>query len=165
MAKPLSNPPAVAAVAGEAAKTGARPAVTQSVTRGVRRCFAAMGQATVTELSLKTGRRADIMAVDERGTITIVEVKSSLEDYRADGKWADYGPFCDLFYFAVSAGFPHDILPAEAGLIIADGYEALIAREPAASPLNAARRKAVLLRFARAAAGKLHRLEDPLFGA
>jgi hypothetical protein len=119
------------------------------------------GQATVTELSLKGGRRADIMAIDPKGLVTIVEVKSSVEDFRTDGKWFDYGPFCDLFFFAVSADFPTDLIPDHCGLIIADAYEAVIEREPDPTPLSGARRKAVLLRFAQAAAGKLWRLEDP----
>lgn len=161
MRETQSPPPLFEGDAG----AGGRPSITAQVTRGVRRFLAASGQATLTEVSLKTGRRADVMAVDDRGMITIVEVKSGVEDYRADGKWAEYEPFCDIYYFAVAPDFPHDILPAEVGLIVADGYEAMIVREAAPAPLNAARRKAVLLRFARAAAGKLHRLEDPLFGA
>lgn len=138
-----------------------RPDTTAAVTRGTRRFFALSGHATVTELSLKGGRRADIMAIDPKGAVTIVEVKSSIEDFRADGKWFDYGPYCDHFYFAVAADFPADLIPDHCGLIIADAYEAVIEREPEPTPLNAARRKAVLLRFAQASAGKLWRLEDP----
>ena len=138
-----------------------RPDTTSAVTRGARRYLAQSGYATVMELSLKGGRRADIMAIDAKGAVTIVEVKSSIEDFRTDGKWFDYGPYCDHFYFAVSPAFPAELIPDHCGLIIADAYEAVIEREPEPTPLNAARRKAVLLRFVQAAAGKLWRLEDP----
>jgi len=138
-----------------------RPDTTIAVTRGTRRHLAMSGHATVTELSLKGGRRADIMAIDAKGIVTIVEVKSSIEDFRTDEKWFDYGPYCDQFYFAVSADFPTELIPDHCGLMIADAYEAVVEREPEATPLSGARRKAVLLRFAQAVAGKLWRLEDP----
>lgn len=146
---------------GDFSAIRSRPDTTSAVTRGTRRHLAQSGYATVTELSLKGGRRADIMAIDAKGIVTIVEVKSSVADFRTDGKWFDYGPYCDFFYFAVPAGFPVDLIPGACGLIIADAYEAVIERHPETTPLNAARRKAVLLRFAQAAAGKLWRLEDP----
>ncbi|MEM7445560.1 MAG: MmcB family DNA repair protein [Pseudomonadota bacterium] len=157
----MTSPEGAPAAQADPVETGSRPRITTAVTRGTRRHFAQSGHATVTELSLKGGRRADIMAIDAKGIVTIVEVKSSIEDFRTDGKWFDYGPFCDLFYFAVPAEFPLDLIPDHCGLIIADAYEAVIEREPEQTPLSGARRKAVLLRFAQATAGKLWRLEDP----
>ena len=123
--------------------------------------LAALGQASLTEVGLKSGRRADIMAVDTQGSITIVEVKSSVADFRADQKWADYAAFCDLYYFAVPEGFPLALIPPTVGLIVADGYEAAVLREPPEHRLAAARRKSLHLRFALLAAGRLHRIEDP----
>ncbi|MEQ9813402.1 MAG: MmcB family DNA repair protein [Azospirillaceae bacterium] len=145
----------------ELAEATARPDVTRLVTRGVRRHLAQLGFASVTEVTLKGGRRADIIAMDDRGTLLIVEVKSGLADFAADGKWPDYTGFCDRFYFAVAADFPLDLIPAHCGLIVADGYEATVEREPEHLPLAGARRKAMLIRLARLAAAKLHRQEDP----
>ena len=132
-----------------------------AITRGVRRLLAAHGLASVCEFTLRTGRRADVLAMDDRGIVTIVEVKSSVADFRADRKWPDYLEFCDRFYFAVSNGFPFDLIPADCGLMVADAYDAAIAREAPEQPLNAARRRALLLRFGHLAAGRLHRMEDP----
>lgn len=131
------------------------------IKRGVRRTLAAHGMASLTEFTLRGGRRADIIAVDGKGKFTIVEVKSSVADFRADGKWPEYRAYCDLFYFAVRADFPQELIPQDCGLLVADSYEASIVRAASEQPLNAARRRAVLLRFAVATAGRLHRLEDP----
>jgi hypothetical protein len=52
-------------------------------------------------------------------------------------------------------------MPLEAGLILADSYGAEIVREPDPNRLAAATRRAVMVRFAQAAADRLHRLADP----
>jgi hypothetical protein len=135
-----------------------------AIQRGVGRLFRAHGYAVVTELVLATGRRADVIALGPSGEITIVEIKSSIADFRADGKWPDYAPYCDRLYFASHAGVPHEIFPEAAGLILADAYGAEILREAPLSPLVAARRKAMTLRFAQAAAYRLHGLFDPEAG-
>ena len=152
-------PPAVPMPSSEPiAPTGEVAAL---VTRGVRRALAALGHATVVEFPLQCGRRADIVAVDGRGAILIIEVKSGPADFRSDHKWPDYELYCDRFYFAVAGDFPRTLIPESCGLIVADGYDAAFLREPAEHRLNAARRKAMLLRFGLAAAQRLHRLEDP----
>ncbi len=125
------------------------------ICRGVLRLFADLNFTGVTEMTLANGRRADIAAIGPKGEITIVEVKSSVADFRSDEKWPDYRPFCDRFYFAVSHGFPRELIPEDTGLIIADGFGGAVLRESEASPLAAARRKAVTLRFARLAASRL----------
>ena len=91
----------------------------------------------------------------------IVEIKSSVADFRADHKWRDYAAHCDRLYFAVDADMPLEIMPEEAGLIVADSYGGEILREPAPRAIPPAARRAVLLRFALAAADRLHRLADP----
>jgi hypothetical protein len=128
---------------------------------GARRLLASHGFASVTELTLASGRRADIIALGANGAIWIVEIKSSVADFRADGKWPDYRDYCDRFFFAVPNGFPTDILPDESGLILADSFGAAMVREAPEHRLAGARRKAVTLRFAQAAAGRLHMLIDP----
>jgi hypothetical protein len=142
----------------------ARPDATDAVTRGAVRLFRERGEACLLEVILKTGRRADIMALDRSGTVTILEVKSGIEDFRADRKWLDYLPFCDRFFFAVPVGFPVDVLPEEVGLVIADAYGASIERPAAEGSMNAARRKALMLRYARQAADRLMRTVDPMSG-
>lgn len=130
-------------------------ACASDICRGVLRLFADMNFAGVTEMTLANGRRADIAAIGPSGEITIVEVKSSVPDFRADAKWPDYRPFCDRFYFAVGHGFPKDLIPEETGLIVADGFGGAVLREPDVTPLAGARRKALTLRFARLAASRL----------
>ena len=135
-----------------AAKIACRPEVTGLVTRGAARLMAQLGYAPLFEAPLPNGRRADVMALGPRGEFAIVEVKSSLEDFRADQKWREYLPYCDAFYFAVAPDFPRSVLPAGPGLIVADGFGGAILGEAPATPLAGARRKALTLSFARLAA-------------
>ena len=131
------------------------------IARGVRRLLRTRGFSSLTELSLTDGRRADIAAVNRDGEVLIVEVKSSAADFRADRKWRDYVPCCDRLYFAISERTPADVMPPEAGLIVADSYGAQIVREAELKRMAPASRRALLLRFAQAAADRLHRLADP----
>ena len=129
-----------------------RPRTTLAVTRGAARLMMAMGYAPLLEVGLPNGRRADIMGLSPRGRLAICEVKSGLEDYRADRKWGDYLPFCDAFYFAVAPEFPRQILPEGPGLIVADAFDGAVIVEPPETPLAPARRKALTVAFARLAA-------------
>jgi hypothetical protein len=132
-----------------------------AIARGSRRLLRALGYSTVTELGLSDGRRADIVALGGDGTILIVEIKSSVADFRADTKWREYAAHCDKLYFAISDATPAEIMPEEAGLILADRYGAAILRDAERRALAPATRRAMLLRFACAAADRLHRLADP----
>ena len=131
------------------------------IARGVRRMLRARGFSTVTELPLLDGRRADVVALHGDGSLLIVEIKSSVADFRADHKWRDYAAHCDRLYFAIDANIPAEMMPLEAGLIMADPYGAEILRESIPQRLAPATGRAVLLRFAQAAADRLHRLADP----
>ncbi len=122
-----------------------------------------LGLATVPELTLASGRRADIVAVSDRGELWIVEVKSSVVDFRTDAKWPQYQDFADRLLFAVAPDFPVEILPESTGLILADAYGAELVRPAPLVPLPAARRKAMMVRFGRAAALRLHAGADPDF--
>ena len=134
------------------------------IQRGVGRFLRAHRMAMVTELPLASGRRADIVAVGARGEVWIVEIKSSIEDLRADTKWPDYRQHCDRLFFATHSGVPADVFPEDSGLILADSYGGELTREAPEHRLPGATRKAVLLRFAQAAALRLHQLHDPTIG-
>jgi len=131
------------------------------IARGTRRLLRGMGYSTLTELPLANGRRADIVAVCPRSRVAIVEVKSSVADFRIDSKWMEYRDHSDYLYFAISTNIPEGMMPEDAGLIIADEYGACIVRHPPEHRLAPATRREVLLRFARAAADRLHLLQDP----
>jgi hypothetical protein len=131
------------------------------VCRGVQRMLRARNLASVTELVLRDGRRADIVALGQDGSLAIVEVKSSVADFRADAKWAFYRAHCDRLYFAIPVTLPAAIMPEDAGLIVADAYGAEMVREAPEHRLSAATRRAMLIRFAQAAADRLHGVSDP----
>lgn len=131
------------------------------VARGTARLLLSLGFSCVQELPLASGRRADLVALDTGGEIWIVEVKSSIADFRADQKWRDYRLHCDRLFFATAATVPAEIFPDDAGLIVADAYGATVLREAPQHKLAAATRKSMMLAFARAAALRLQALCDP----
>lgn len=141
--------------------------IAADVLRGTCRLLVRAGVAPLAEVPLGGGRRADIMGIDGQGRLTLVEIKVSLADLRGDRKWPEYLDYCDRFFWAVPLGFPlalfdtADFQPDRAGLIIADRYDAEELRPAPWVPLNAARRKAETLRFARRAASRLLWVSDP----
>ena len=145
------------------------PPIAAEVARGVTRLFCRHDLFAVCEMPLPNGRRADLMAIDAKGELTIVEIKVAKADLLGDAKWTDYLEYCDRFFWAVPAHLAHILdedryLPQAAGLIVADRYDAAVIRDAIARPLAPARRKAELLRFARRAARRLAVQVDPSLG-
>lgn len=133
----------------------------RTICRGAIRLLHSLAYAATAELPLPSGRRADIAAVSSTGEIWIIEVKSCLNDFRTDQKWTEYRSHCDRLFFAVDCDFPRDVIPADAGLMVVDGYGGAILREAPAHPLAAATRKAVMLRIARCSSSRLSAINDP----
>ncbi|MEM7692852.1 MAG: MmcB family DNA repair protein [Pseudomonadota bacterium] len=130
------------------------------VRRGTMRLLREMGFAAVPEVTLPSGRRADLVALAGDGAIAIIEVKSSVADLRADGKWQDYRRYCDRFWFATCPEVvPH--LPAGEGVIVSDGFDADVITDAPFARMSAATRRAVTLRVAQTAARRLHLFDDP----
>ena len=134
------------------------------LSRGVCRALDQLGYVSLVEFPLLNGRRADILGLGRAGDLVIVEIKSSVADFRADHKWTTYRDFADRLYFAVPAHFPQALIPEECGLMLADQFGAALLREACKTPLNPSRRHALTLRFARIAAARLRRSLDPEAG-
>lgn len=156
MLAPMQRAEHDAAAAGGTADSGAA-----AIVRGAARLLARFGLAVLHEVVLPDGRRADLMAVGADGVFWVVEVKSGPRDFLTDHKWQDYRLWCDRLCFAVDADFPQGLLPRDAGLIVADAFDAALLREAPLHALAAARRRALTLRFARLAARRLQALRDP----
>ena len=127
------------------------------VARGIVRLFARNDVWCLAEMPLRSGRRADLMGIDAKGHLIIVEIKVSRADLLGDGKWPDYLDHCDRFYWGLAPGLDRACMeaaafrPDQCGLIVADAYDAEILRPAPLLPLAAARRKAEVERLARAA--------------
>jgi hypothetical protein len=132
-----------------------------AIARGTARLLHSLGFACISELPLPSGRRADLVAINDRGEIWIVEIKSSVEDLRADQKWPEYRAHCDRLFFAFLQDLPREIFPEETGLIIADAYGAHLECAAPEHRLPAPTRKSMTVRFAIAAAQRINRLVDP----
>jgi hypothetical protein len=135
--------------------------VAADVVRGTSRLLLRHDWFAMPEVPLANGRRADLMAICPKGSLTIVEIKVSKADLLGDGKWPDYLDYCDRYFWAVPQGFDlalfdrSSLMPERTGLIVADRYDAVTVREPQEVPLASARRRAETLRFARRAARRL----------
>jgi hypothetical protein len=140
---------------------GRQSPIALAIARGATRLLHALGYSVVSELALASGRRADLVALGGDGEIWIIEIKSSITDFRADRKWMDYRLHCDRLFLATTVNVPREIFPADAGLILADAFGAAIMKEAPRHPLHPATRKRMLLAFARAAALRLSALADP----
>jgi hypothetical protein len=135
-----------------------------AIARGTMRLLLSLGFSCVSELALASGRRADLVALGSDGEIWIVEIKSSIADFRADHKWMDYRLHCDRLFFATSVDVPCEIFPPDTGLIVADAFAASIVCEAPEHRICGATRRSMLLRFGRAAALRLQSLIDPAGG-
>jgi hypothetical protein len=132
-----------------------------AIARGTMRLLHAHGFSVVSELPLASGRRADLVALDGKGEIWIVEIKSSVADFRADQKWMDYRLHCDRLFFATCQEVPCEIFPPDTGLIVADAFGASFVCDAPEHKLPAATRKSMMLAFGRTAALRLQSLVDP----
>lgn len=132
-----------------------------AVARGTTRLLHSLGFSVVSELPLPSGRRADLVALGADGDMWIVEIKSSIADFRADQKWIDYRLHCDRLFFATTLDVPCEVFPPDVGLIVADAFGASMVCEAPEHRLHAATRKSMMLAFARAAALRLAALSNP----
>jgi len=140
---------------------GRQSQIALAVARGTMRLLHQFGFSAVSELALPSGRRADLVALNSASEIWIVEIKSSIEDFRADQKWMDYRLHCDRLFFATTMEVPCEIFPKDTGLIVADAFGAQIVCEAPEHKLHASTRKSMMLSFGRCAALRLQSLADP----
>lgn len=133
----------------------------QLLARGCARALRQLDFTCLEEFVPAPGLRVDLMAIGPKGEIWIVECKSSRADFLSDSKWQGYLEWCDKYFWAVDAGFPIDLLPPETGLIIADSYSGEVIRDAPEDRLPPARRKKVMLKFARNCADRLRSYVDP----
>lgn len=149
--------------------TPAEERTAEQILRGVQRLLRSHNFVSLAEMPLANSRRADVLALGPSNTmanpIWIVEIKSSIADFRADQKWPEYRDYCDALFFAVTPDFPNEILPADTGLILADAFGGEIIRPAPEHLLTTARRKALITSFAVLAARRLHALTDPPLGS
>lgn len=125
------------------------------VRRGVQRLCLDLNIHVLPEVSLRSGRRADLVGLTRKGEIWIIEIKSSVEDWKADRKWPDYRNYCDRLFFATHPQVPCEIFPQDCGFILSDGYGGEILRDAPEHKLAPATRKALTLQLARIGANRL----------
>lgn len=130
------------------------------IAQGVCRLFSNMRFAPLTEFPLSNNRRVDVIGLHKDSRFLVAEIKASERDFRTDGKWPEYLSHCDEFYFAVAGGFPLELIPEEAGIIVADAFHGAIVRPAPKRKMNGTRRRNQILKFGLKAAQRLHRTHD-----
>ncbi len=123
---------------------------------GTTKLLHSEGWNCLTEVKLANNRRADILAINHKGEILIIEVKSCWGDFSSDEKWPEYTEFCDYFAFAVNESFPQEKLPTDVGYIIADAFGGAFIKQPIHTKISGPRRKSITLKFACLAASRLY---------
>ena len=140
------------------------------VARGISRLFARNDIWCLAEMPLRNNRRADLMGIDAKGHVVIVEIKVARGDLLGDAKWPEYLDYCDRFYWGLPPGLDRTplageaFLPEHCGVIVADGYDGEIIRPAPTRALAPARRKVEVERLARAALRRMVTGGDPSLG-
>ena len=148
--------PIVSAYENDPTSDGRQSEMATEVRNGVQNGMKHHDLVFIPEFTLPNGRRADLIGMDSKGKIVIIEIKSSIEDFKVDEKWPEYKEFCDLFYFASHSNVPVEIFPEHEGFILADRYGCELIRQSDENKLSAATRKALTIRFARTAAQRMN---------
>ena len=123
---------------------------TQRITDAIARSYYEQGDGVLREFKLRVKRRVDLITLNDEGLITIIEIKSSVSDFRSDKKWNEYIDWADQFYFGVGHNFPIDILPKEHGIITTDGFDIYEAQTSPVQKLNGSRRNTMVRKLSKA---------------
>ena len=135
---------------------------TQRITDAIARSYYEQGDGVLREFKLKNRRRVDLVTINEKGWIIIIEIKSSPEDFLSDKKWGEYIDWADQFYFGVAHNFPISILPKEHGIITTDGFDVYQAQPSPIHKLNGSRRNNLICKMAKASMRRIEQERNDL---
>ena len=135
---------------------------TQRITDAIARSYFGQGDGVLREFKLKNRRRVDLVTINDKGWITIIEIKSSPEDFLSDKKWSEYIDWADQFYFGVAHNFPISILPKEHGIITTDGFDVYQAQPSPIHKLNGSRRNNLICKMAKASMRRIEQERNDL---
>ena len=135
---------------------------TQRITDAIARSYFGQGDGVLREFKLKNRRRVDLVIINDKGWIIIIEIKSSPEDFLSDKKWGEYIDWADQFYFGVAHNFPISILPKEHGIITTDGFDVYQAQPSPIHKLNGSRRNNLICKMAKASMRRIEQERNAL---
>ena len=135
---------------------------TQRITDAIARSYFGQGDGVLREFKLKNRRRVDLVTINDKGWIIIIEIKSSPEDFLSDKKWGEYIDWADQFYFGVAHNFPISILPKEHGIITTDGFDVYQAQPSPIHKLNGSRRNNLICKMAKASMRRIEQERNDL---
>ena len=124
------------------------------------RFLSTKGYKVLTEFALPNKKRVDIIGINLKKEIVIVEVKSNKNGIKLDKKWKNYLNYCNYFYFACSEklnlNFSENI-----GIIRNNCNKIEITKEPKYKKLPENKKNKLIFKISLSAISKFHRLIDP----
>ena len=135
----------------------------RSIFKQTMRFFSKKGYQVLSEFSLPNKRRVDIIAINLKKEIIIIEIKSKKKDLNYDKKWKSYLNYCNYFYFACNEKITNVNFSQNIGIIQKKFNKIKIIKESKYKKLSQIKKNKLILNFALSAASKFHRLIDPEF--
>ena len=127
------------------------------------RFFSNKGYKVLTEFALPNKKRVDIIAINIKKQIVIVEVKSNQKKFKIDKKWKKYLNYCNYFYFSFNKYEKNIKLSKNIGIIQTNKTNAEVKKNASYTKMSKEEKNNLILNFALSAASKFHRLVDPNF--
>ena len=134
--------------------------LTRKILQNTMRFLSAKGYRVLSEFALPNKKRVDIIGINLKKEIVIVEVKSNKNGIKLDKKWKNYLNYCNYFYFACSEklnlNFSENI-----GIIRNNCNKIEITKEPKYKKLPENKKNKLIFKISLSAISKFHRLIDP----
>ena len=134
--------------------------LSRKILQNTMRFLSAKGYRVLSEFALPNKKRVDIIGINLKKEIVIVEVKSNKNGIKLDKKWKNYLNYCNYFYFACSEklnlNFSENI-----GIIRNNCNKIEITKEPKYNKLPENKKNKLIFKISLSAISKFHRLIDP----
>ena len=134
--------------------------LSRKILQNTMRFLSAKGYRVLSEFALPNKKRVDIIGINLKKEIVIVEVKSNKNGIKLDKKWKNYLNYCNYFYFACSEklnlNFSENI-----GIIRNNCNKIEITKEPKYKKLPENKKNKLIFKISLSAISKFHRLIDP----
>tara|TARA_Y100000590_G_scaffold367596_1_gene427753 strand:- start:300 stop:767 length:468 start_codon:yes stop_codon:yes gene_type:complete len=121
------------------------------------------GYKVLSEFALPNKKRVDIIALNLKKEIIIVEVKSNKTAIKLDKKWKNYLSYCNYFYFACNGNLKNISFSKNIGVIQENSKNVKIIKKSKYRNIPKNRKNNLIFKIALSAASKFHRLIDPKF--
>ena len=136
---------------------------TRKILQKTMQLLISKGFKIITEFALPNKKRVDIIGINTKKEIVIVEVKSNKNNFKNDNKLKKYLKYCNYFYFSCNEEIKDICISKKVGIILYNSKNIEISRYSKYRKLSELIKNKIIYNFALSAASKFHRLVDPKF--